>query len=179
MKGYAMLRIGEAGWIEKEDPKCGPMDAICRPIALAPCSSDIHTVYEGGVGERHNMMLGHEAVGEVVEVGSMVKDFKVGDQVIIPAITPDWSSVAAQESYAMHSGVPLGGWKFSNIKDGVFAELIHVNDADGNLAHLPEGISPEVGAMLSDIITTGLHGAELANIEPGDVVVVIGIGSVS
>ena len=40
MKGYAMLRIGEAGWIEKEDPKCGPMDAICRPIALAPCSSD-------------------------------------------------------------------------------------------------------------------------------------------
>ena len=50
MKGYAMLRIGEAGWIEKEDPKCGPMDAICRPIALAPCSSDIHTVYEGGVG---------------------------------------------------------------------------------------------------------------------------------
>ena len=68
MKGYAMLRIGEAGWIEKEDPKCGPMDAICRPVALAPCSSDIHTVYEGGVGERHNMMLGHEAVGEVVEV---------------------------------------------------------------------------------------------------------------
>ena len=88
MKGYAMLRIGEAGWIEKEDPKCGPMDAICRPIALAPCSSDIHTVYEGGVGERHNMMLGHEAVGEVIEVGSMVEDFKVGDQVIIPAITP-------------------------------------------------------------------------------------------
>lgn len=178
MKGYAMLRIGEAGWIEKEDPKCGPMDAICRPVALAPCSSDIHTVYEGGVGERHNMMLGHEAVGEVVEVGSMVKDFKVGDQVIIPAITPDWSSVAAQETYAMHSGVPLGGWKFSNTKDGVFAELIHVNDADGNLAHLPEGISPEVGAMLSDMVTTGLHGAELANIEPGDVVAVIGIGPV-
>ena len=58
------------------------------------------------------MMLGHEAVGEVVEVGSMVEDFKVGDQVI----TPDWSSVAAQETYAMHSGVPLDGWKFSNIK---------------------------------------------------------------
>lgn len=69
---------------------------------------DIHTVYEGGVGERHNMMLGHEAVGEVVEVGPMVKDFKAGDRVIIPAITPDWSSPAAQEGYAMHSGAPLG-----------------------------------------------------------------------
>ena len=68
---------------------------------------------------------------------------------------------------------------FPTSKDGVFAELIYVNDADGNLAHLPEGISPEVGAMLSDIVTTGLHGAKLANIEPGDVVVIIGIDSVS
>ena len=73
MKGYAMLRIGRAGWIEKKDPVPGPHDAICAPIALAPCSSDIHTVYEVGVGERHNMILGHEAVGEVVEVGSAVR----------------------------------------------------------------------------------------------------------
>lgn len=43
-----MLRIGRAGWIEKKDPVPGPHDAICAPIALAPCSSDIHTVYEGG-----------------------------------------------------------------------------------------------------------------------------------
>ena len=122
MKGYAMLRIGRAGWIEKKDPVPGPHDAICAPIALAPCSSDIHTVYEGGVGERHNMILGHEAVGEVVEVGSAVRDIRVGDRVIIPAITPDWSSTAAQDGFPMHSGVALGGWKFSNTKDGVFAE---------------------------------------------------------
>ncbi|WP_316667253.1 NAD(P)-dependent alcohol dehydrogenase [uncultured Propionibacterium sp.] len=178
MKSYAMLRIGEAGWIEKEDPRCGPLDAICRPIALAPCSSDIHTVYEGGIGERHDMTLGHEGVGEVVEVGALVGDFKVGDRVIIPAITPDWSSVAAQDGYPMHSGAPLGGWKFSNTKDGVFAELIHVNDADGNLAILPDEISPEAGVMLSDMATTGLHGAELARIRPGDATVVIGIGPV-
>jgi isopropanol dehydrogenase (NADP+) len=87
MKGFAMLGIGKAGWIEKERPVCGPMDAICRPIALAPCTSDIHTVWEGAIGDRHDMILGHEAVGEVVEVGSMVKDFKhPGDRVIVPAI---------------------------------------------------------------------------------------------
>lgn len=40
MKGYAMLKIGESGWIEKERPVCGPLDAICRPIAVAICSSD-------------------------------------------------------------------------------------------------------------------------------------------
>ena len=47
MKGFAMLRIGQTGWIEKEAPVCGPMDAICKPIALAPCTSDVHTVWAG------------------------------------------------------------------------------------------------------------------------------------
>jgi threonine dehydrogenase-like Zn-dependent dehydrogenase len=89
MKGFAMLGIGKVGWIEKEEPKCGPLDAICRPIALAPCTSDIHTVWEGAVGERTDMILGHEGVGEVVQVGALVKDFKPGDKVIVPAITPD------------------------------------------------------------------------------------------
>ena len=134
MKAYAMLRIGSSGWIEKERPVCGPMDAIVKPLAVAPCTSDIHTVWEGAIGEREDMILGHEGCGEVVEVGALVKSFKVGDRVLIPAITPDWNSLEAQAGFAMHSGGMLGGWKFSNFKDGVFAEYCHVNDADGNLA---------------------------------------------
>ena len=178
MKGFAMLGIGKTGWIEKERPACGPMDALCRPIAVAPCTSDVHTVWEGAIGERSDMILGHEAVGEVVEVGSLVKDFKPGDRVIVPAITPDWNSVAAQAGYSMHSGVMLGGWKFSNFKDGVFGEFFHVNDADGNLALLPDGLDPAAATMLSDMVPTGLHGSELAQVEYGDAVCVIGIGPV-
>ncbi len=178
MKGFAMLSIGNVGWIEKERPACGPMDAIVRPLALAPCTSDIHTVWEGAIGERHNMILGHEGVGEVVEVGSLVKDFKPGDKVIIPAITPDWNSREAQRGYSMHSGGMLAGWKFSNFKDGVFGEFFHVNDADGNLALLPEGVSPAEATMLSDMVPTGFHGVELADVQFGDDVVVIGIGPV-
>ena len=75
MKGYAMLKIGESGWIEKERPVCGPLDAICRPLAVAICTSDVHTLWEGAIGERHNMILGHECCAEVVEVGELVKDF--------------------------------------------------------------------------------------------------------
>lgn len=45
MKGYAMLKIGESGWIEKERPVCGPLDAICRPLAVAICTSDVHTLW--------------------------------------------------------------------------------------------------------------------------------------
>ncbi len=178
MKGFAMLKIGQTGWIEKDTPACGPLDALCKPIALAPCTSDIHTVWAGAIGDRRDMILGHEAVGEVVEVGSLVKDFKVGDKVLVSAITPDWNSLEAQGGYPMHSGGMLSGWKFSNFKDGVFAEYFHVNDADGNLAHLPEGMDLGAAAMVSDMVPTGFHGVELADVQFGDNVAVIGIGPV-
>lgn len=178
MKGFAMLKIGEVGWIEKEVPTCGPMDAICKPLAIAICTSDVHTVWEGAVGERHNMILGHECCAEVVEVGSMVKDFKPGDRVLVPAITPDWNSLEAQAGFQMHSNGMLAGWKFSNFKDGVFSEFFHVNDADGNLALLPDNIDPVNACMLSDMVPTGFHGVELADVEFGDTVLVIGIGPV-
>ncbi len=77
MKGFAMTGPNKVAWIEKEKPKAGPRDAIINPTALAPCSSDIHTVYEGGVdlgGEIR--ILGHEAIGIVDSVGSEVTDFK-------------------------------------------------------------------------------------------------------
>ena len=50
MRGYAMLSPGKTGWIEKEKPACGPLDAIVRPIAISPCTSDVHTVWEGALG---------------------------------------------------------------------------------------------------------------------------------
>jgi len=178
MKGFAMLEIGRTGWIDKKVPECGPLDAICRPLALAPCSSDVHTVWAGAIGNRHDMILGHEAVGEVVEVGSLVKDFKVGDKVLVSAITPDWNSLEAQDGFAMHSTGMLAGWKFSNFKDGVFAEYFHVNDADGNLALLPEGMDMGAACMIADMVPTGFHGVELADVQFGDNVAIIGIGPV-
>lgn len=178
MKGFAMLSINNLGWIEKENPVAGPYDAIVRPLAISPCTSDIHTVFEGAIGDRHNMVLGHEAVGEVVEVGSEVKDFKPGDRVVVPAITPDWRSLEAQAGFHQHSNGMLSGWKFSNFKDGVFGDYFHVNDADMNLALLPEEISLESAVMITDMMTTGFHGAELADIQLGSSVAVIGIGAV-
>lgn len=178
MKGYAMLGIGKTGWIEKDVPACGPMDAIVRPLAVSPCTSDVHTVWEGAIGERTDMILGHEAVGEVVEVGNLVKEIKVGDKVIVPAITPDWGALESQAGYSMHSGGMLAGWKFSNFKDGVFGEYFHVNEADGNLAVLPEGLDIATSVMLSDMVPTGFHGVELTDVQFGDSVCVIGIGPV-
>ena len=112
MKGFAMLSLNKVGWIEKEKPQCGPLDALVRPIAISPCTSDVHTVWEGALGDRHDMILGHEAVGEVVETGALVRDFKPGDKVIVPAITPDWNSLEAQAGFSMHSGGMLAGGNF-------------------------------------------------------------------
>lgn len=178
MKGYAMLGIGRSGWIEKPRPECGPLDAICRPLALAICTSDVHTLWEGAIGDRHDMILGHEGCAEVVEVGSLVRDFKPGDRVLVPAITPDWNSLEAQGGFSMHSGGMLAGWKFSNFKDGMFSEFFHVNDADGNLALIPPNINVVDACMLSDMVPTGFHGVELADVQFGDTVLVVGIGPV-
>lgn len=178
MKGFAMLGIDKTGWIEKERPAFGPLDALVRPIAVSPCTSDVHTVWEGAIGDRNDMILGHEAVGVVEEVGELVRDFKPGDKVVVSAITPDWSSLEAQAGFPMHSTGMLAGWKFSNFKDGVFGELFHVNDADGNLALLPEGMDLGAATMVSDMMPTGFHGVELADVQFGDDVVVIGIGPV-
>lgn len=178
MRGFAMIGPNETGFIEKDDPKIGHRDALLKPLAVAPCTSDIHTVFEDALGSRENLILGHESCGEIVAVGDEVMDFKVGDRVLVPAITPDWSSTEAQAGYAVHSGGMLAGWKFSNIKDGVFSTRIHVNDADGNLAHLPKEINPATACMLSDMMPTGLHASEMAGVTFGDTVVVIGIGPV-
>ena len=178
MRGFAMLGIGKTGWIDLPRPECGPLDAIVRPIAVSPCSSDVHTVWEGALGDRRNMVLGHEAVGVVEETGALVRDFRRGDRVIVSAITPDWGDRNSQRGFPMHSTTMLGGWKFSNFKNGVFSEFFHVNEADANLALLPGELDPALGVMVCDMMPTGFHAAELAEIAFGDTVVVVGIGPV-
>jgi threonine dehydrogenase-like Zn-dependent dehydrogenase len=78
----------------------------------------------------------------------------------------------------MHSNGMLAGWKFSNFKDGVFADFFHVNEADANLAILPDSIDIVDACMLSDMVPTGFHGVELADVQFGDTVLVVGIGPV-
>src|SRR6056297_3221909 len=142
MQAFVMAGIGETAIVEKERPAAGPMDAIIEPTVGLICTSDIHTVH-GAIGERENLTLGHEVVGVVDEVGSEVADFHAGDRVAVGAITPDWGSAAAQDGHPSQSHGPLGGWKFANEKDGVFAEYVHVNQADWNLARIPDAVTDE------------------------------------
>ncbi|WP_135825082.1 NAD(P)-dependent alcohol dehydrogenase [Halorussus ruber] len=177
MQAFVMNGIGETGFAEKDRPEPGPNDAILKPTKALICTSDVHTVH-GAIGERENLTLGHEAVGVVDEVGSEVEEFAEGDRVVVGAITPDWKSEAAQDGHPSQSGGALGGWKFANEKDGVFAEYAHVNDADANLAHIPEGVEDEEAVYVCDMLSTGFAAAENAEIPMGGTVAVFAQGPV-
>jgi threonine dehydrogenase-like Zn-dependent dehydrogenase len=177
MKAFVMHEVGRTGFLEKPIPKPGPNDAVVRTTEALICTSDSHTVH-GGIGPREDLTLGHEAVGVVHEVGSEVTAVRPGDRVLAGAITPDWGTPAAQAGHASQSGAPLGGWKFSNTKDGVFGEYFHVNEADANLARIPDAVSDEAAAYCADMLSTGFMGAEHGDIPIGGTVAVFALGPV-
>ncbi len=177
MKAFVMKQLHQVGFADKPMPKAGPNDAIVKTVCALICTSDSHTVH-GAIGPRQDLTLGHEAVGVVHEVGSEVRHFKPGDRVLVGAITPDWGELASQAGHSSQSGGALGGWKFANIKDGVFAEYFHVNDADANMAHIPEGVTDEAAVYCADMLSTGFVAAENAEIPIGGAVVVFALGPV-
>jgi len=177
MRAFVMLGIGKTGFMQKPVPLAGPNDAIIKTTHALICTSDSHTV-RGAIGPREGLTLGHEAVGIVHEVGSEVRRFKKGDRVVVGAITPDWGSEEAQNGYPSQSGGALAGWKFANVKDGVFAEYFHVNEADANMAFIPPDIAPEQAVYCSDMLSTGFVAAEHGAIPIGGTVAVFAQGPV-
>jgi len=177
MKAFVMNGFDRVGFSDKPVPHAGPNDAIVKTTRALICTSDAHTVH-GAIGPRDNLTLGHEAVGIVHEVGSEVRRFKPGDRVVCGAITPDWGDLASQAGHSSQSGGALGGWKFANIKDGVFAEYFHVNEADANLALIPASVSDEAAVYCCDMMSTGFMAAENANVPIGGAVAVFALGPV-
>ena len=177
MKAFAMLGLERTGFITKSVPSVGPVDAIVKTTHALICTSDSHTV-RGAVGPREAMTLGHEAVGIVYQVGSEVRRFKPGDRVVVGAITPEWGSMEAQNGFPSQSSGALGGWKFANTKDGVFAEYFHVNEADANMALIPDDVTSEQAVYCSDMMSTGFMAAEHGDIPIGGTVAIFAQGPV-
>lgn len=156
---------------------CGSYDAICRPVIVAPCTSDIHVI-DGFSADRRGHIIGHEAIGEVVEVGNKVRYFKPGDLAVVASVTPDWNEPRIQGKHNAHDDSLFGSFKFSVAKPGVMAEFFNVNFADANMIHLPDNVSAESALMAVDCMNTGFAAVESANISFGDKVVVIGAGPI-
>ena len=177
MKAFVMKGIGKVGIMEKPIPEPGANDAIVRTTAALICTSDTHTV-KGAIGDRKDLTLGHESVGVIYKLGKEVKGFKEGDRVAINAITPCFQCENCLRGYTSQCTQMLGGWKFANIKDGAMAEYFHVNNAQANLAPIPERLSNEKAVYCCDMLSTGFMGAENANIPIGGSVAVFAQGPV-
>jgi len=176
MRAFCYLSLGKAGFLEKEKPTLGAADVIVKPLMVSPCTSDVHNVEYGFCPEGRT--LGHEGIGEIIAKGSFVKDFNVGDKVVIPAITADFGTVLSQKGVAAHCNGPFTGNIISTVIDGLMADECMIPNADMNLAPLPSDVSEEAAVMATDMMTTGVYAAEMADIKFGDTVVVVGIGPV-
>jgi threonine dehydrogenase-like Zn-dependent dehydrogenase len=172
-----MRKIGEVGILEKPIPEPGPNDAIVKTTVALICTSDAHTV-AGAIGERKDITLGHEAVGVIAKLGSAVRGFREGERVAVNAITPCYQCENCLRGFTSQCTEMLGGWKFANIKDGNLAEFFHVNNAQANLARIPEAITDEQAAYCADMLSTGFVGAEHARIPIGGSVAVFAQGPV-
>jgi isopropanol dehydrogenase (NADP+) len=177
MKTFVMQGIGRVEFAEKPVPDPGPNDAVVKTSRALVCTSDVHTV-KGAIGERSNLTLGHEAVGVVAKLGSEVRGFREGDRVAVNAITPCYKCENCQRGFTSQCQGLLGGWKFANVKDGIFAEYFQVNDAQANLTPLPEEVSDDVAVYMADMMSTGFMGAEHAHIPIGGTVAVFAQGPV-
>ena len=158
----------------------GERGALVRVRAAGICGSDLH-IYEGhGFSPTLGYCVGHEAIGEVIEVGSAVERFRVGDGVLLPA------SVGCGRCDSCRMGVVVGCtnpgeggcYGLGHALGGCQAEAVAVPAADMNLVAIPGGMSDDTALMLTDNLPTARYGARMARVAPGDVVAVVGLGPV-
>ena len=179
MKALVYGGAGHRSWIDVPEPAIkDPDDAIVRVDAVTICGTDLH-ILKGDVPEvETGRILGHEAVGTVLEVGEHVRDILVGQRVLVSCISACGRCRYCKEgSYGQCLGG--GGWVLGHTIDGTQAERVRVPFADHSLHVLPENVSDEDALMLADIMPTSYEVGVLAgNVSPGDTVVVVGAGPI-
>lgn len=164
-------------------------DAIVRITASAICGTDLHMVRGTMADMTPGTILGHEGVGVVEKLGKEVRNFVIGDRVVIAStIACGYCSYCRSGYFSQcdtanpngkHAGTAFfGGPARSGAFDGMQAEKVRVPFANVGMVKIPDNVSDEQALMLADIFPTGYFGATLAGIKKGDVVVVFGCGPV-
>ncbi|WP_416235160.1 alcohol dehydrogenase catalytic domain-containing protein [Nitrospirillum sp. BR 11163] len=192
-------------WHGKGDVRCEQVpdptieharDCIIKVTACAICGSDVH-LYDGIIPSMESGdVLGHETMGEVVEVGSGVGNLKVGDRVVVPFTISCGECFFCKRGYysacersnpdkakatKLWGNSPAGLFGYSHLLGGYSggqAEFLRVPYADVGPLKVPGGLTDEQALFLSDIFPTGYMAADFCNIQPGDTIAVWGCGPV-
>jgi threonine dehydrogenase-like Zn-dependent dehydrogenase len=162
--------------VPRPSPRAG--EAVIRITTTTICGTDVHIV-RGEYPVRPGLVLGHEPVGVIEELGAGLEEtYSVGQRVIVGAITPCGQCFYCLNGTHSQCGGALGGWRFGNTINGAWAEYLLVPDARANLAPIPPELSDEDVLLCPDIFSTGLSGAESGQIKVGDSVAVFAQGPI-
>src|ERR1700681_4073896 len=163
-------------------PHAGVNEAVIRITLTTICGTDLH-ILRGEYAVRPGLVIGHEPVGVIEDLGPGVTGYKVGDRVLVGAITPCGQCRACLSGQLAQCGhghgyEAIGGWRFGNTINGAQAEYLLVPYAQANLAKIPDELSDKQVVLLADIASTGISAAESANLQIGDTVAVFAQGPI-
>lgn len=163
-------------------PRADVGEAVIRVTLTTICGTDLHIV-RGEYPVESGLVIGHEPVGVITELGVGVTGYEIGDRVLVGAITPCGQCRGCLSGHASQCGhgdgyETLGGWRFGNTINGAQAEYLKVPYAQANLAKIPAELTDEQVVLLADIASTGFSGAESAGIKIGDSVVIFAQGPI-
>ena len=177
MKGFVWHNNKTASLDKRPVPKIkDKRDAIVKVTMSSICTSDLHIIRGFVPKAVPETILGHEFVGEIVDVGSDIKNLKKGDRVSANCETFCGQCYFCKRGFI--NNCLYGGWEIGCTIDGCQAEYVRVPFADTGLTKLPDNISYENALFVGDILSSGYWGAELCEIQKGDTVAVIGAGPV-
>jgi len=167
---------------EVDRPHAGVGEAVIRVTLTTICGTDLH-ILRGEYPVQPGLIIGHEPVGVIEELGVGVSGYQIGDRVLVGAITPCGQCrgcLSGNLSQCGHGAgyEAIGGWRFGNTINGAQAEYLLVPSAQANLAKIPDELTDEQVVLLADIASTGFSGAESGNIRIGDSVVVFAQGPI-
>lgn len=179
MKGLVYHGPGRRAWETVPERAIeAPTDAIVRIDTSTICGTDLHILKGDVPTVTPGRILGHEAVGTVVETGSAVTTFAAGDRVLVSCISSCGRCRYCKENHpGQCSGG--GGWILGHLVDGLQAEFARVPFADTSMYKVPEGLSDEQVLFLADILPTGFEvGVLNGSVQPGDTIAVVGAGPI-
>lgn len=182
MRATVFRGVNNFGIEEVDRPHAAAGEAVIRVTLTTICGTDLHIV-RGEYPVKPGLIIGHEPVGVIEELGPGVTGYSLGERVLVGAITPCGqcnACLAGRQAQCGHGAgyEAIGGWRFGNTINGAQAEYLLVPYAQANLTKIPDELSDEQVVLLADIASTGFSGAESGGVRIGDAVVVFAQGPI-